>query len=251
VTAGTAPLPSLPGGLILGHRGASADAPENTLRAFRLAIEQGADGIEFDVQPSADGVPVVIHDDTVDRTTRGSGMVAALTWSALAALDAGGGEPVPCLDDVAAWAGGAGAWLNIELKAPGVEAASVEVLRRHGLLGRTVFSSFDPAVVAAVGRVAPASRRFLLTVAWNAATREALGACGAGGVCLQDRAATAATLRELAGHGLPVVVWTVDDPLRMEQLLRAGVAAVISNYPARAAAVRRALPPGAARPAAF
>jgi glycerophosphoryl diester phosphodiesterase len=232
-------LAPLPSGLVLGHRGASAEAPENTLHAFRLALAQGAEGIEFDVQPSADGVPVVIHDDTVDRTTNGRGAVAALPWSALAALDAGGGEPVPRLEDVAMWAAQADAWLNVELKAPGAEAASLEVLRRAGLLERTVFSSFYPDVVALVGQLEPVARRFLLTERWDDEVRAALTACGAGGVCLADRATTPAALQELADARLPVVVWTVDDPLRIEHLLRAGVTAVITNVPSRAVTVRR------------
>lgn len=242
---GAMSVPPLPRGLILGHRGASAEAPENTLQAFRLALEQGADGIEFDVQPSADGAPVVIHDDTVDRTTDGRGVVAALPWQALAVLDAGGGERVPRLEDVAAWAVQTRAWLNVELKAPGAEAASLQVLRATGLLERTVLSSFDPEVVARVGRLDPAARRFLLTERWDEPARGAVAACGAEGVCLEDRAATAEALRELAEAQLPVVVWTVDDARRIEQLLHAGVTAVITNVPARAVSVRRALHPAA------
>src|SRR3970040_2158507 len=97
--------------LILGHRGASAYAPENTLAAFRRALELGADGFELDVTLSADGVPVVIHDDTVDRTTDGSGPVANLTLAQLKQLPAGfrarfgtefAGERIPTLEEVVA-----------------------------------------------------------------------------------------------------------------------------------------------------
>jgi glycerophosphoryl diester phosphodiesterase len=227
--------------LILGHRGAPAEAPENTMAAFRLAIAQGADGVELDVQPSADGVAVVIHDATVDRTTDGSGSVAAMRWPELAALDAGGGERIPRLDEVAEWAADVGAWLNVELKSPGAEAASLDVLRRHALLGRTVISSFIPEIVAEVGRLDPQARRFLLTERWDAASRDVLERCRAGGVCLAGRAATAEALRELDTASLPVVVWTVDDPRHIDRLLRCGVAALISNLPGRAVAVRRAL----------
>jgi glycerophosphoryl diester phosphodiesterase len=211
------------------------------MRAFRLALEQGADGIEFDVQPRADGVPVVIHDETVDRTTSGSGAVAAMSWRELAALDAGGGEGIPSLEDVVAWAARSGAWLNVELKAPGAEAASLEILRRHGLLERTIVSSFDAEIVAEVGRLDGGVRRFYLTERWDAAARAARAACGAGGVCIEGRAATQPVLRELAAAGLPVVVWTVDDPGRIAALLRAGVTAVISNHPGRVASVRATL----------
>jgi glycerophosphoryl diester phosphodiesterase len=230
---------ALPSRLVFGHRGSSADAPENTMRAFRLALEQGADGIEFDVQPSGDGVPVVIHDDTVERTTDGVGVVGTMPWEALARLDAGGGERIPRLDEVAAWAAETGAWLNVELKAAGAEAESLRVLREAGVLERTVFSSFDPEVVAAVGRLDPGVRRFLLTERWDAEAAGVAGAVGAGGICLENAAATPVALADLHERGLPVVVWTVDDPRRVAALLDAGVAAVISNVPAHAVAARR------------
>jgi glycerophosphoryl diester phosphodiesterase len=86
--------------LIIAHRGASHDAPENTITAFALAVEQGADGIELDVQLSADGIPVVMHDASVERTTNGRGAVSKLTIEQLQRLDAGDGRPVPTLDEV-------------------------------------------------------------------------------------------------------------------------------------------------------
>ncbi|HKP76855.1 MAG TPA: glycerophosphodiester phosphodiesterase family protein, partial [Longimicrobiaceae bacterium] len=142
--------------LVLGHRGAPLAAPENTLRAFRLALEEGADGIELDVQPSADGVPVVLHDDTLDRTTDATGDVATLPWERIA-LARAGGEPVPRLEEVVAWAAEAGAFLNVELKRPGAEAASVAAIAGAGLRERTVFSSFQAASVAEVKRLDPAA----------------------------------------------------------------------------------------------
>lgn len=235
---------ALPSGLILGHRGAPFEAPENTLASFRLARAQGADGVELDVQPSADGVPVVLHDATLERTTDGSGAVAALPWAAIARLDAGGGERVPRLEQVAAWAAASGAWLNVELKAPGVEAAVLAILREAGLLERTVISSFAPALVAEVGRLEPGARRFLLTERWDTGVHAAARRCGAGGICLEDAAATPAALAALRAAGLPVVVWTVDEPARLAALLRAGVAAVITNRPALAVHVRQRLAHG-------
>lgn len=234
--------------LILGHRGAPAEAPENTLRSFRLALAQGANGVELDVQPSADGVPVVIHDATLERTTSGRGAVAALPWSALATLDAGGGERIPRLDEVAVWAAESGAWLNVELKAAGVEATSLATLSEAGVLERTIFSSFLPAVVREVGRLAPGVRRYLLTERWDARVHAVAAEVGAGGICLVGRAAAPQALRQLAEARLSVIVWTVDDPLRFEALLQAGVEAIITNFPGRGAAIRRALAQGLPRP---
>jgi glycerophosphoryl diester phosphodiesterase len=224
--------------LVLGHRGSPARAPENTLRGFRLAAEEGADGVELDVQPAADGTPVVIHDATLDRTTDTRGEVAALGWEGISAARAGG-EPVPRLEQAARWAAESGAWLNVEIKAPGAEAASIAAIEAAGVLGRTFFSSFLPDVVARVGELAPHATRFLLTELWDDDARASARRLDVRGVCLHHAAATPAALDELRGAGLDVVVWTVNEPARLAELLRAGVRAVITNHPARGVAALR------------
>jgi glycerophosphoryl diester phosphodiesterase len=221
--------------LILGHRGAPFDAPENTLRSFARALEQGADGVELDVRRARDGVPVVIHDDTLDRTTPARGRVADHAWPALERLT---GAELPSLQQAAAWAAASGAWLNVEIKSPGVEAATLAVLRETKLLDRAILSSFHPQVVAEVGRSAPEARRYLLTEEWDEAAQEAVAQSGAQGVCLRVDAATPLALEVLRNDGLPVVVWTVDAPARIRELLLAGVAAIITNRPRVAAEVR-------------
>jgi glycerophosphoryl diester phosphodiesterase len=221
------------------------------MEGFRRAIEVGADGVELDIRTTADGVPVVIHDDSVDRTTDGTGRVETLTWDELSRLrvrpilwrdllDAAAEDParVPRLDEVAAWANGTGSFLNIELKSVGAEEASLEIVRSGRLLERVLFSSFSPSIVSEVGRLEPAARRYLLTEHWDPAAKEAVRAGQAQGVCLHDLAATSHALVELAREGLPVVVWTVDDPERIEILLEAGVEAIITNDPAAGAAAR-------------
>jgi glycerophosphoryl diester phosphodiesterase len=221
--------------LVLGHRGSPREAPENTLRAFRLALAAGADGVELDVQPSADGVAVVIHDDTLRRTTDRAGSVLALPWDEVRRARAGG-EPVPRLEEAAAWAAESGAWLNVEVKSPGAEAASVAAIAGAGVMERTFFSSFLPGVVEEVGRLAPHAARFFLTERWDDAVRDVVRALGVRGVCLQERIATPAVLAELRAAGLDAVVWTVDDPRRIRALAEAGVRAVITNLPAAGAA---------------
>lgn len=216
--------------LVLGHRGAPREVPENTLRGFRLAVEQGADGVELDVQPSADGAPVLIHDATLQRTTDGRGAVSALPWAEIAEARAGG-EPVSRLEEAAAWAAETGAWLNVEIKSPGAEAASVRAIRDAGVMERTFFSSFYPEIVAEVGRTAPEATRFFLTERWDDEVRAGVRALGVHGVCPKVTIATPALLEELRGEGLHACVWTVDDPARMREILRAGVAAIITNLP--------------------
>jgi len=225
--------------LILGHRGAPYDAPENTMRAFRLALEQGADGIEFDVQPSADGVLAVLHDDTLDRTTDSHGDVALLPWERISAARSGG-EPVPRLEEVVAWAAQTDAFLNMEIKRPGVEAAALAAIEAGGRTARTIFSSFIPETVAELRRLAPDAAAWLLTERWGPRVLQLAGDLGVGGVCLDVRRATPAALAQLDAAGLPVVIWTTDRPARIRTLLRAGVAGIITNRPALGVQVRAA-----------
>ncbi len=155
--------------LIIGHRGASAHAPENTLAAFMLAQAQGADGVELDVMRCATGEVVVIHDDTVNRTTDGEGRVRALSLAALRRLDAGNGERIPTLDEVITATAGAPRpfLLNIEVKNyatpfDGLERLVVEVVRRHGCEDRVLFSSFNPLAVRRLAQLAPDIPRGIL-----------------------------------------------------------------------------------------
>jgi glycerophosphoryl diester phosphodiesterase len=147
--------------LVFGHRGARAYAPMNTLPSFELAADQGADGIELDVQLSKDGYPVVLHDFTVDDTTDGRGEVRDLTLAQLKALDAGyrfselfRGTRIPLLDEVFE-AVGHSVYVNVELKAPycdaegrdeptGLEKAVAECIVGHRMTGRVIVSCFNP-----------------------------------------------------------------------------------------------------------
>jgi len=152
--------------LNIAHRGASLAAPPNTLAAFEKAIELGADGVELDVHLSADGVPVVIHDFTVDAITDGSGRVAELTLTQLKQLDAGssfdpafGGERVPTLEEVLKHIGNR-VLLNIELKTTslcdkGLEQAVITLVEHHGLIERVLLSSFNPFALRRAKRIAP------------------------------------------------------------------------------------------------
>ncbi|MBO7252246.1 MAG: glycerophosphodiester phosphodiesterase [Oscillospiraceae bacterium] len=140
--------------MILAHRGASGYAPENTLEAFRLAMEMGADGFELDVHMSLDGHLVVIHDETVDRTTDGTGLVRELTLEQLKALDAANGmstfagSRIPTLEEVFRLVQNTHHTVNVEVKTdewfyPGIEEACLELTKQMGLMDRVIFSSFN------------------------------------------------------------------------------------------------------------
>jgi glycerophosphoryl diester phosphodiesterase len=228
----------LPATLILGHRGAPHQAPENTIAGFALALAAGCDGVELDVQRSRDGVPVVIHDDSLDRTGHGRGLVADRSWAELSILR-GAGEPIPSLAQAIGWASDAGAWLNVEIKATDVTAATLQALRNAGFVEGAIISSFHPRVIAEVGRLGPEFKRFLLLDSWSDDALTQVRACMAQGVCLHVDAATPGTVAELAAADLPLVVWTVDQPDRLAHLLQAGVAGVITNRPEIAVPLRR------------
>ncbi len=224
--------------LVLGHRGSPREATENTLRSFELALRTGADGVELDVQRSRDGRAVVVHDPDLERTFGVRGIVAGLDWPALERLT---GARLPSFEQAASWAASAGARLNVELKAGGVEEEVLSTLERMDLLSRSFLSSFDASIVRRFGELEPRANRFLLSEQWDEEVRAQLRATGAGGVCLHVDAATPTALAQLGREGVPVVAWTVNDPLRARELLEAGVYAIITDDPAMAVRERAAL----------
>jgi glycerophosphoryl diester phosphodiesterase len=237
--------------LVLGHRGASAGAPENTLAAFRLAMAQGADGVELDVWRCATGEVVVAHDEDLQRVAGAPLRIADSPLAALRALDVGSwkgeafrGERIPLLAEVLEAL--PHAVVNIELKGRGsrdlsLAHAAAEVIWRAGAGGRVVVSSFDWRLVAAFRVAAPDVPVGLLfdgTRAWQLRTFIGIRALRPAAVHPDRALATDARIRRWAARGLAVNVWTVDDPAEAARLARAGAAAVITNEPAR---VRAAL----------
>lgn len=220
--------------LIIGHRGASAGAPENTLAAIGLAAEERAHGVELDVRLSADGNVVLLHDATVDRTTDGSGAVSRLTTEQLRSLDAGMGQPIPTLDDVFQTFGPALLY-NLELKGSslrdrGLEAAVADRVAAYNLENQVVVSSFNPFALRRARRFL--SRSTMVGRLWYRGSRWLAHAL------VQSKAdhphhtlvdeAYAAWARE---HGYRVHVWTVDDPAEARRLASLGIHAIITNHP--------------------
>lgn len=218
--------------LNIGHRGASGDFPENTIAAFRGAVEAGAQMCELDVRLSADGAIVVIHDETVDRTTDGSGAVAETLLDHLRRLDAGRGEHLPTLEEVfAATAGKCG--LNIELKIGGVESQVVALMRKWNAIEDSMVSSFDGDRLAAIREIDGSVRIGLLAEKDTAATLEKAARLGAYSINLRFDLARPALCDDAHTRGLKVVAWTVDEPEVMSLLIDYGVDGIITNYPAR------------------
>jgi glycerophosphoryl diester phosphodiesterase len=236
--------------LILGHRGASGEAPENTLSAFEAALRLGADGVELDVTLSRDGVPVVIHDDTLDRTTTGAGRMSDQSLAELKRLTAGyaarfgnrfAGERIPTLAEVFA-ALEARAIINVELKRDRTPEGALgrEVVRLiydHQREARVIISSFQLRALQRVRQIAPALPLGALymrpAAAGRVESRLRQAVCPAAPEAHHPEypALTPEWLQWYHAHGLRVNTWTVDEPADMRRLAAAGVDGLITNRP--------------------
>jgi glycerophosphoryl diester phosphodiesterase len=230
---------------VVGHRGAAASAPENTLAGLRRAKELGAAWVEFDVMLSGDGVPVLIHDETLQRTTTGRGRVARHTVEELRRLDAGAwfalefaGERVPTLAEAVALLLDLGLNANVEIKpASGQAQITGEVVTQ--LLQRLwpddgprlLLSSFERKALRAAQRTAPEIPRGLLAVGLPSDWAETMEALECATLHLSHRRLGLARLRDLAVAQVPVLTYTVNEAARARELLAAGAVAVITDMP--------------------
>lgn len=221
---------------VVGHRGASGYEPENTIRSIRRAIEMGVDAVEVDVRLTADGYPVVIHDETVDRTTNGKGRVDEMTLDEIRLLDAGKGEKIPTIDEVLDEVRGK-VFLYIELK---VAEAALPVLDRvleREMLDEVLFISFLPEALSRVKERAPRAHIGLIYFKPPGLILEAKK-MGAEAVLPFYRLATKKAVAFAKRLKLHVTAWTVDTPELAAELKGRGVDAVASNYPDRIISVR-------------
>ncbi len=224
---------------VVAHRGASGEYPENTLLAFDRALAQQADALELDVRLTADGVPVVIHDSTVDRTTDGSGPVGSFAASALEALDAGRGERIPTLATVLDRYPDTP--IILELKEPRAARPVADLLLSHGAAERVLVGAFEHAALGPFSEPPfrrAASRRETLW-GWLASRIGWAIPCGTFRAFTVPerhgafRVVDPAFVRAAARRGLPVHVWTVNQVADARRLRALGVAGIITNFPAR------------------
>ena len=232
---------------VIGHRGAAACAPENTLAGFRQAKALGCRWVEFDVRLTADGEPVVLHDNRLERTTSGRGRVSGLSLAAVRRHDAGSwfhpsfaGERVPRLQEVLALLAELALGANVELKAArGKEAATGELVA--DLLARSwpaasthlLISSFEADALAAARACAPHIARGILfhrvPKNWRVVARD----LGSATVHADHRRLRPAIVSEIRQAGYPLLAYTVNDPERAKTLFDWGVTSVFSDVPQR------------------
>jgi len=233
---------------VIGHRGAAAYAPENTLESLRAAARRGAGWVEFDVKLTAEGVPIVFHDDKLDRTTNGKGAVAVVSLERIRGLDAGSwfgpafaGARVPTLEEALMLVLAEGLGANIEIKpCPGREAETAEqalgeILRLWpARRPPPLISSFKPASLAVAKSKAPHLPRGLLLYEDGVPTwKQHARAQACATVHCSEHNLTAAWAAEVRGAGYGLAAYTVNDSLRARQLRDIGVQCIITDAPDR------------------
>lgn len=240
--------------LITSHAACKGHAPENTLAGIAAALRLGCDAIEVDVHCTSDGVPVLIHDETVDRTTDGTGNIHEMSLDAARTLDAGArqfapkyqGERIPTLAEVLDMTNGR-ALLQIEIKQVGIEATVANVVRDAAAIGSCEVHSFSPGVVKAMRAEEPRMAGVLLTdarrvVDWRDFSGFALS-LNAQGVSVYYSYALPEVVRTVQLRALTFMTWTVDDETDIQAVVDAGVDSVCSNFPDVVAAVVSAARP--------
>jgi glycerophosphoryl diester phosphodiesterase len=229
---------------LIAHRGAGRDAPENTLASIRMGAQHGFAMMEYDVKLTKDGVAILLHDDTVDRTSNGTGLAAGKTFNELATLDFGAwhscdyaGEPIPTLHSVAACTIARGIHSNIEIKpSAGADAPTgtqVARLARQLWANAVVpplLSSFSEAALDAAGREAPELPRALLVEKelppdWLQRAKR----LGCIGVNLNNQYTSIEVAKAVRDAGLTLVIWTVNDMARAQELLQYGCNAIVTD----------------------
>ncbi len=227
----------------IAHRGAGKLAPENTLAAFRVGASHGYRAFECDVKLSADGVPFLLHDDTLQRTTSERGLASERSWAKLSRLDAGSwhsrtfaGEPLPTLEAAARYCLRNGFALNIEIKpAPGNEALTGRVTAREAARlwsaepVKPLLSSFRPDALAAAQAAEPAMPRALLLEDWRAGWLEEAQSLGCVAVVTHYTVIDAAAIGRIHAAGMRALCYTVNDPAPAQQLVGCGIDGLITD----------------------
>jgi glycerophosphoryl diester phosphodiesterase len=225
--------------MAIAHRGASSYAPENTVAAFDLALRMGVSHIELDVHCSSDGHVVVMHDDTVDRTTNGSGPVAQHTLAALQALDAGAwfgaqfaGERIPTFAEILTrYTGRVHIHTEIKGRQASLAQRTVDLVRQHGMADQVTVTSFQRVRLEEVRAYAPDLPAGWLVPEVSDATIAQARALGLRQLCPPARTVTPELVRRLHAAGFVVRAWGVTGEELMQQVIRAGADGMTVNFP--------------------
>jgi len=222
--------------LKIAHRGASAYAPENTLTAFRKAIEMGADGIELDVHLCKSGELVVIHDNTVDRTTNGKGLVADMTLAQLKTLQIAGGETIPTLEEVLDVLGPE-PYCFIEIKHAQTILSVAELVQKYLAKGwsaqRLYLISFHHDALKVAGAAFPSLTLGVSVEKLSLQAIEQAQTFAARAILPEYHSLTSLMIKEMRRSGLKLFTWTVNEAADIERVRKVGVDGIMSDYPDR------------------
>jgi glycerophosphoryl diester phosphodiesterase len=231
--------------LVIAHRGFSAVAPENTMSAFRKAQETGADGIEIDVHFSRDGEIVVMHDERLNRTSNGNGLISDHTWEELQRIDAGSwfgeqylGEKIPSFRQVCEFCAAWGGYLNVEIKTnrftyPGIEKATLQLIQDYGISKKTFISSFNHETLKRFNDLGTDIGTAILYSEVMYKPWDYVKTFGANAVHPMYRNITKEMVDASHAAGIEVRPWTPDEPADLQRIVDFGADAIITNRPDR------------------
>jgi glycerophosphoryl diester phosphodiesterase len=218
--------------MIIGHRGAAGYEPENTLLSFKKAMEIGVDWIEFDLRRSADGHIVVIHDDTVDRTTNGHGKVSDMTLAELEKLDAGKGQKIPTFQEVIDLAKGHVKMIP-EIKQEGIEWEVLDIIDRNQIVNDCIVSSFFGYSIRRCKEFNPQLQTAAIFSHLPIDFKEEALDIMADMLFLRKDIASQALVKECHKNGFNVNIWNVDTPEEIKKYADMKPDFLSSNYPDR------------------
>ncbi|MCC7666138.1 glycerophosphodiester phosphodiesterase family protein [Liquorilactobacillus satsumensis] len=219
--------------LIFGHRGYPAKFAENSLEGFRYAVDHNIDGLEFDVHLTKDSVPVVIHDETVDRTTDGKGEIRTFTFAELRQLHLTNGEAIPSLEELLTTVATSNTQLNLELKTDQIEYENIEkivleMISQAPLVKPVIFSSFNLETLKKCQKIDAAQQYCWLTMHKVPDAATFVKKAGLAGLHLHHRQADEVVQR----------IWTINDTFKIRHLFKQGVAGIITDNFEKAGKIR-------------
>lgn len=227
--------------MIVGHRGAAGYEPENTLLSFQKAIEIGVDWIEMDVRRSADGYLVIMHDETVDRTTNGHGKVSEMTLEELKALDAGKGQKIPTLQEAIDFTKGK-AKAVIEIKQEGTEVDVMDAVERNDIVNAAMVASFHTYSIRRVKELSPRIMTAAIVSRLPVDFKELALDIMADSIFMRKDIVSPAIIEEAHKNGFTVNVWNEDTPEEIKKYSAMGPDMMSSNYPDRLKRLEQSAP---------
>ena len=218
---------------IIGHRGCRGEEPENTILGISKAISNNVNGIEIDVHLTKDNELVVIHDDSLDRTTNGKGKVADSTLGEIRKLDAGKGEKVPLLKEVIDVVKGAKKEIFIEIKCQGAEKKVVDAVIDNNILDLAFVKSFDHTIVKKAKELNREIRTACLIVGRPVHAYKLLDDAKADAISINANTVDKELIDECHSHGFAVFIWNADDPAELKKYIDMGADYIGTNVPSK------------------